>query len=588
MNHRNTDSIVSRVVDIARLSSRKANRERRAAASAGNAAGADADALSPSTRARLALSASCGGAPANADMTRYVPFGVATHNASQMNVAVALLVLLGATVLVAALPQLLHHAFTPINSALVGQGLLSMLGVVCLVVARRLDEKVQRAVHVSVLLVLLWLPFVFFVIDAADPASVTREVETNVILGVCAFLFGAASMNLVRTELFWAPSLLSLWVSSVGFVGHLCLAFDWRWSGARDAGFFALVVVLALVAFAATTVVVRVGRYVSSRIGLSWREQFSTVTVVSIATECVAVLALAQARQTPPGSVVVPVVAMLWTVFWGLMVLDAAFRIVWRLTYPLTSRVPRPQTSVGRTMVGVISLATFVVTAEVRETPGWIVLASSVVAVWSVPSLLRREAANGSAYAFDLFVVGACAITMVHTRLVPWNAFAPSLSVLALVVAVRAAAYVRSALVVATQLSLLVAAFVNAFAALRAPDDAFALAALAIVGLASIPWMVYWLLSSLISAKSAGEGSNGSSRAPPVWVVAGGILLTFSFVGLVVFSVVFALSPPPTDQDGRDYQLITIVGFLTGLVVSAMLLTLYAKCVVRTKMKGSV
>ena len=523
-----------------------------------------------------------------------------------LRLAAAVVFLVAATVLVGTLPLLLRRTFTTVDAALLAQFSLATLGVVAIWSFRRFPPAAQSAAHTAALVAAVWTPFVFFVVDVADAGTADVDVESSVVLGVAAFLLGAASMNLVRAELARAPSLLTMWVAAVGFAGHVCLAFAWRASGPRTAEFWVVFAVVVAVGWVSTIVVIRCSGSASLRrcvrgcCGLRWHAEFDKFRVFVVATECVGVLSLSQATEQSGRSVVAVVVALLFAVFWALVFLDATFRVVWRLTFPLTSRVGLnlnlnlPSTTpssrsyaLAQLLLGIGSVACFSVTSAMPSemVPGWVVLTSAALALLTVPRLATHERRAHQTFAVDLLLLGIC--VALHNQAVMsslalpnvWIVAAPCIVVLVLVLLVRPLVEVtatrpraapstnRSAAVLVSQAALLVSALVNVFVVTS--KDAMALGASAVLGLLSVPWIVYWFFRTVIATRKAAADAN--IRPPTFMFAAAMLVLIGSVVGLFGVAVYVAVAAA-NDENTLTVASANVVGFLVGIVLSALAL----------------
>lgn len=501
--------------------------------------------------------------------------------------AIAAILCAASAVLVAALPSLLHYPFSTMNSILLAQGLLCTLGVVVLFAMRLFPVGVQRVAHTVVMWVLLWIPFVFFLVDGVSASTVVAP-DTNVMLGIAAFLFGAASLNLVRNELAETSSLMVMWISSMAFVAHLCLAWAWKFTGEKSIVFWvvfsALLLVLAVVSLT-MVVFARCWKFLARTCGVRWYTSFHRWRVAGVLAETLAVLALSQSTDGPSKSVLVPVVATLFAVFWGLMFLNALVRLVARFVglVPLPKRnLKLPRTPRVKYVVVVVGVAVFCVATRVPALAlgwGWIALAAIVSAGVVVTPVARQELQRQKTTHLDLVAQGLCATLACQTvlvRVAAWALTVPTALAIAFVL-VRFVWY-RSGVVLATQTCFLLASVVSIWTD-DVPRDAWTLAAVALLGLASIAWIVVW--SAVGIAAMLRDKNKNTKRVSGVMVV-GSVALLAMFVALVIFSAVVGLNPPASETDWIYYGT-TFAAFAVGIVALGIGLVVYYRCVVRAR-----
>lgn len=482
-------------------------------------------------------------------------------------------------VLVAALPQLLGYPFSNFNSILVGQGVLCTIGVVFVFVMRLFPENVTRVAHTVVMWVLVWIPFFYFLMDDISTVTVVAP-DTNVVLGTISFLFGAASMNLVRKELAYASSILVMWIASMAFVAHLCLAWNWKFTGEKSFVFWLVftAVLLVLVVVSLTMVTFpRCWTSISKMLGVRWYTMFHRWRITAVVVETLAVLSLSQSTSgSGARSVLVPVVAMFFAVFWGLMFLNATVRLGSRFLglVPLPAVVRKaPKTPVLKTWLVVGGVVVWSVTTRVSSLEaGWVALVAIVAAVVCAVPVARQELVRQKTSAGDLVLAGFCATLACETPLVrvtPW--FSAAIIGLILIVAVRFF-QMRSYIIAATQLSLATAALVSVFVetTMHMPT----MLSIVVLGLAAIPWTVVW---GFVGVRDLLRGRKKQKQISVV-MVGGFVLLLAMFLGLVLFSAAVGLNPPSSTE--LVYYEMSFVALVIGMLMVVAGLVLYYRCVV--------
>lgn len=417
---------------------------------------------------------------------------------STFGAAASLGVVSCALILVAILPQLLGYPFCATDSVLVGEVVLCLLLIPLLWIMRRLPYW-GDIFKTWLLLVLVWTPFAYFLVDTLAGSSLSTE--TNVAVGTSALVWLLLSLNLVRKEVGNAPSLLGLWVSSMGVVGHFGLAFGWRYFGEKTTVFWVVFCVLVAVVLGMTlTMVCMRGcwTYVSKRAGLTW-PKFYVFRVFAVALNNLGVLALSQSIDHGAKTALVPIVACFIGVFWSFVFLDSVFRILWRLAGPSIDVVPTPQKSTMYPVLTVAGIGTLLFGTFGGVT--WLALVG--VLVWLVfgTTLVRNERTMKKTYAFDLAVVGALALCA--STVVVFDFQTPSAAIMGMLIAAALAPIVfrlkwnRSPWVVLCQVTM-ATVFVVFIATTRQKDDV-ARGSYAVLGLWGIVWTAYWLMVSMLA-----------------------------------------------------------------------------------------